>query len=229
MHELREAVSAAEADPAVRVIIITGGAGRFFAAGADIPTIADSLDDPMREGRLLAEGLKTINVIDACTKPVVAAVNGVALGGGCELALACHIRIAASSAMFGQPEINLGIIPGWGGTHRLPQLIGDARAREWLMTGRNVSAEEALDAGLICQLVAPEELEGAALKLAELLASKPAVAMRETLHVLRERAKNPERGPSLEFEAFGAAGRSKDAQEGVAAFLGKRKPNFTGE
>lgn len=229
MKELRDAVTAAEADPAVRVILITGGKGRFFAAGADIPTIAASLDDPMAEGRLLAEGLKTINAIDACSKPVVAAVNGMALGGGCELCLACHIRIASTEAVFGQPEINLGIIPGWGGTHRLPQLIGDARAREWLMTARNISADEALQAGLVCQVVAPEELMNAARKLAAILAAKPPVAMRETLRVLRQRALRPELGQELERAGFEAAARSKDAAEGVTAFLEKRKPDFTGE
>ncbi len=229
MKELREAVAKAEADPDVRVVLITGGTGRFFAAGADIPTICASLDDPMAEGRLLAEGLKTINAIDACTKPVVAVVNGMALGGGCELCLACHIRIASREAVFGQPEINLGIIPGWGGTHRLPQLIGESRAREWLMTARNISADEALQAGLVCQVVAPEELMEAARKLAATLAAKPPVAMRETLRILRQRALRPELGQELERAGFEAAARSKDAAEGVAAFLEKRKPKFTGE
>ncbi len=229
VRELRAAVAEAEADAAIRVILITGGEGRFFAAGADIPTIANTLDDPMVEGGLLAEGVKTMDAIAECAKPVVAVVNGIALGGGCELCLACHMRIASSSAMFGQPEINLGIIPGWGGTHRLPHLISDARARDWLMTGRNVSAEEALAAGLVSQVVAPEELMPAAKKLAAVLASKPAVAMRETLFVLRERMLHPDRGAALEKAGFEMAGRSQDAKEGVAAFLEKREPEFKGE
>lgn len=229
MKELREAVAAAEADAGVRVILITGGSGRFFAAGADIPTIQSSLDDPMAEGRLLAEGLKTINAIDACTKPVVAVVNGMALGGGCELCLACHIRIACTEAVFGQPEINLGIIPGWGGTHRLPLLVGDARARDWLMTARNITAEEALQAGLVSQVTAPEALMDTARQLAATLAAKPPVAMRETLRVIRQRALRPDMGQELERAGFEAAARSKDAAEGVTAFLEKRKPTFTGE
>ncbi len=229
LRELRQAVQEAEANPALRVIIITGGAGRFFAAGADIPTIHGQLDNPMAEGRLLAEGLKTMNVIADCTKPVVAAVNGMALGGGCELTLACHLRIASSQAVFGQPEINLGIIPGWGGMHRLPRLIGDARAHDWLMTARNIAAEEALQAGLVSAVTAPEDLLEAAKKLAATLAAKPAAAMRETLRVLRERALHPDQGAALEKAGFEAAARSKDAAEGIAAFLEKRPPQFTGE
>ncbi|MFP4500217.1 MAG: enoyl-CoA hydratase/isomerase family protein [Candidatus Hydrogenedentota bacterium] len=227
--ELREAVAAADTDPAVRVILITGGEGRFFAAGADIPTIRDSLDDPMAEGRLLAEGVKTMDRIEGCTTPVVAVVNGVALGGGCELCLACHLRIAADSAMFGQPEINLGIIPGWGGTYRLPWIVGDGRARDWLMTGRQVTAQEALEAGLVSAVVSPDMLHNTAKELAETLASKPPLAMRETIHVLRERLRRPAEAQSIEGTAFERAARSNDAAEGVSAFLEKRAPKFTGE
>jgi len=229
MKELREAITEADEDAAVRVIVITGGEGKFFAAGADIPTIATTLDDPMAEGKLLAEGLKTVNRIEACTKPVVAAVNGMAFGGGCEVCLACHMRIAASNALFGQPEINLGIIPGWGGMHRLPKIIGNGRAYDWLMTGRTVSAEEALSAGLVSQVVAPEELAETAAKLAQVLASKAPIAMRETLGILKDRALNPGQSHELEKAGFEKAATSKDATEGVQAFLEKRKPSFTGE
>lgn len=229
LHELRQAVQEAETDPAVRVILITGGSGRFFAAGADIPTIHGQLDDPMAEGRLLAEGLITMNVIAGCNKPVVAVVNGMAFGGGCELCLACHLRIASTQAVFGQPEINLGIIPGWGGMHRLPRLIGDARAHDWLMTARNIGAEEALQAGLVTEVTPPEELLNTARKLAGVLAAKPPIAMRETLRVLRERALHPDQGAALEKAGFEIAARSLDAKEGVAAFVEKRQPNFRGE
>lgn len=229
MTELGQAVAAAEADAAVRVIIITGGEGKFFAAGADIPTLANTRQDPLVEGGLLAVGLKTINAIEACTKPVVAAVNGIALGGGCEVCLASHIRIASDQALFGQPEINLGIIPGWGGTHRLPQLVGESRAREWLLTARNIDANEALASGLVCKVVPHAELPQAARDLAGVLAGKPAVAAAETLKILRERVLHPEKGLALEAEGFVRAARSDDAGEGIAAFLEKRKANFTGK
>ena len=229
IQELRQAVDAGDQDPEVRVILITGGEGKFFAAGADIPTIRESLDDPMAEGTLLAEGVITMNRIEACNKPVVAVVNGMALGGGCELCLACHIRIASKNAVFGQPEINLGIIPGWGGMYRLPQLIGDSRAREWLMSARIISAEEALQAGLLAQVTEPEALMEAAKKLAATLAAKPAVAMRATLDILRERTRHPDQGPALERAGFAKAAGSRDAAEGIAAFVEKREAKFTGE
>ncbi len=226
--EIRAAVEEADADPAVKVILITGGEGKFFAAGADIPTIASTLDAPMAEGKLLAEGLKTMDRVAACTTPTVAVVNGIALGGGCELCLACDLRIASDKAIFGQPEINLGIIPGWGGTHCLPQIIGEGRARDWLMTGRQVSAAEALEAGLVCKLAPPEELRQAALELAAVLAGKARVAMTQTLDVLRQRAQHPDQAHALEYAAFEKAAGSEDAKEGVTAFLERREAKFTG-
>lgn len=228
MRELHHGVESAVADDTVRVILITGGEGKFFAAGADIPSLLSSLTDPLVEGGMLADGLKTISAIENSPKPVVAVVNGIALGGGCEICLACHLRIAADSASFGQPEINLGIIPGWGGMHRLPQLIGESRAKEWLLTARTIGAEEALAAGLVCKVVPAAELAAAAQELAGVLAGKPAVATAQTLHILRERAKYPEQGAALEAEGFTVAARSADAAEGIAAFLEKRVPNFTG-
>lgn len=228
MAEILDALHKAEADPAVRSIFITGGTGRFFAAGADIPTLQRDRENPLVAGGLLDAGLKTINAIEGCSKPVVALVNGIALGGGCEICLACHIRLAADTALFGQPEINLGIIPGWGGTHRLPQLVGESRAREWLLTARNIDAAEALQAGLVSRVVPAAELVTAGDELALVLASKPAVAMAQTLHILRERVLHPNRGQALEAEAFTVAARSQDAAEGISAFLEKRAPKFTG-
>jgi enoyl-CoA hydratase len=228
MVELKHAVDAANANNDVRVIIITGGEGKFFAAGADIPSLQGSLHNPLEESGMLARGLQTIEAIDTSSKPVIAAVNGLALGGGCEICLACHLRIAADIAVFGQPEINLGIIPGWGGMHRLPLLIGESRARDWLLTGRQVSASEALEAGLVCKVVPAEALRAAALELAAVLASKPAVAVAQTLSILRQRALTPARGAELEAEGFKACAASQDAAEGIAAFLEKRPARFTG-
>lgn len=229
VKELRAAVGEAQRDSAIRVILITGGEGKFFAAGADIPTLQKDRGNPLGEGTLLSEGLVTMSAIEHCSKPVVAVVNGFALGGGCEICLACHLRIAADTAVFGQPEINLGIIPGWGGTHRLPRLIGESRANDWLLTGRNVSADEAFAAGFVCKVVPHAELQPAAAELAKLIASKPPVAIAQTLKIGVERARHPENGEALEAKAFLVASASKDADEGISAFLEKRPAKFTGE
>jgi enoyl-CoA hydratase/carnithine racemase len=229
IKELGQAVNEAKADRAVRCIVITGGTGKFFAAGADIPSIQATRQNPMAEGTSLPDGVRIFGEIEACEKPVIALVNGVALGGGCELSMACHIRIAADSAIFGQPEINLGIIPGWGGTFRLPRLVGESRAREWLMTGRNVSAQEALQAGLVSKIVPAEELAAAGEELVKVLASKAPIAMAQTLRALHENSLYPERGAEIEAAAFTITSRSNDAGEGISAFLEKRAPNFTGE
>ncbi len=215
-------------DAEVRCILITGGEGKFFSGGADIPSLGSSLAAPFAEGMPLPAGLKTVDIIETSPKPVIAAVNGIAVGGGCELTLACHFRLAADTALFGQPEINLGIVPGWGGCHRLPRLIGDARALDWMLTGRMVSAQEAFEAGLVVKVVPLSELSKAARDLAGVLASKPAVATRAILRAVRERAFQPECGKALEAEAFAEAAASRDAREGIAAFLEKRPPNFTG-
>lgn len=226
--EIFNAIEEAEKEPDVRAVVITGGEGKFFAAGADIPTIAEDLDDPMGEGKMLAQGIKTMNRIEACTKPVIAGVNGFALGGGCELALACHIRIASASATFGQPEINLGIIPGWGGTFRLPRVIGEGRAMDLILTGRSISAEEALQYGLVSKVVPHEELKKTAQELADLLASKPPVALRELILLQKKRIAEPARAGDYEKSAFEQCAKSADAREGVEAFLNKRAPQFKG-
>lgn len=228
VQDIRAAVGDLEADSEVRCILITAE-GKFFSAGADVPTIQAMLGDPFVEGGLLAEGVRTMNAVERCTKPVVAVVNGMALGGGCELSMACHMRIAADVAVFGQPEITLGIIPGWGGTFRLPRLIGETRAAEWLLTGRTATAQEALDAGLVSKVVPAVDLMAAATSLATVLASRPVAAMRATLTTLRERAHDTPRGVAVEGDAFAAVARSKDAAEGIAAFVQRRPPSFTGE
>ncbi|MGC8738013.1 MAG: enoyl-CoA hydratase/isomerase family protein [Candidatus Hydrogenedens sp.] len=226
--EIYNAIEEAEKDPNVRAVIITGGDGKFFAAGADIPTIAEDLDDPMGEGKMLSQGIKTMNRIEACTKPVIAGVNGFALGGGCELALACHIRIASAMATFGQPEINLGIIPGWGGTFRLPRVVGEGLAMDLILTGRSISAEEALRYGLVSKVVPHEELRKTAQELADLLTSKPPVALRELILLQKKRITEPAHAPDYEKSAFEQCAKTADAREGVEAFLNKRTPQFKG-
>lgn len=230
MRELGDAMESYRDNREVRSIIITGGDGKFFSGGADLPSVQAELGPNVggSEG-FIQTGLKTINAIEAFPKPVIAAVNGIAVGGGCELTLACHIRIAAESASFGQPEIKLGIIPGWGGTHRLPRLIGESRAMEWLLTGRTVAAEEALEAGLVSRIVSQAQLRESAVELAKSLARLPAVATQLTLRCVLGRARNPGAAMEHELQSFAEACRSKDGAEGIAAFLEKRLPNFVGE
>jgi enoyl-CoA hydratase/carnithine racemase len=228
VSEIGNAVAELERSNATRCIVVTGGDGRFFSGGADIPALRDTLENPFATGSTLSAGLETMDRIEMCTKPVVAAVNGIAVGGGCELALACHVRIASDAAQFGQPEINLGIVPGWGGCHRLPRLIGESRALEWLLTGRMVDAREALEAGLVCKVVPAAELMPAAKELAGELASKPPVAVRAILRAVRERALHPENGKAYEAEAFSEVAASADAAEGLTAFVEKRPARFSG-
>ena len=227
--EISHALDACASRVEVRAIVVTGGDGKFFCGGADIPSISNTIDHPFAPGAPLAAGLELMDRIESSTIPVVAAVNGFALGGGCELAMACHVRIASDSAIFGQPEINLGIVPGWGGCHRLPRLIGESRAIEWLLSGRMASAQEAMEAGLVTKIVPGEQLADSARALAQMLASKPPVAVRAILRAVHESAIHPEAGKSLEAEAFAETAASADAREGIAAFLEKRAPRFQGK
>jgi enoyl-CoA hydratase/carnithine racemase len=228
LADMAHALDTCNSRDGVRAIVITGGDSKFFCGGADIPSLRESLDAPFAPGAPLAAGLELMDRIASSAIPMIAAVNGFALGGGCELAMACHIRIASESAIFGQPEINLGIVPGWGGCHRLPRLIGESRALEWLLTGRMVNAQEALEAGLVSKIVPDAELANSARELAGTLAGKAPVAVRAILRAVHECALHPEAGKSLESEAFSETAASADAREGIAAFLEKRSPEFRG-
>jgi enoyl-CoA hydratase len=215
-----------KADAAVRVVIITGAGDKAFIAGADIGEFEGRT--PVDQFRAM-QGLQVYGAVDAFPKPVIAAINGFCLGGGCELAMACDIRVAADSAKLGQPEVNLGIIPGGGGTQRLPRLVGLGAAFKMLFTGELVGAAEALRVGLVDEVVPAAELMARVRALAGLIAEKSPVA----LHLIKEAVRSSQRmalddGLRHETTLFGLAFASDDKREGVEAFLAKRAPKFTG-
>jgi enoyl-CoA hydratase len=223
--ELESAFAALARDTAVKVIVFTG-TGRFFIAGAEIRVIAGIPSS--REGTEMAlRGQALFNKIEESEKPVIAAINGMCLGGGLELAMCCHIRFAAEGARLGQPEINLGIMPGFGGTQRLSRIIGRSRSVEMLLTGDPISAQEAKALGLVSQVVPPDDLVRQAQGLARKIASKSQVAVRSMLRAVHEGSDLGLR-EALELEArlFGDLCDSEDKKEGVAAFLEKRQPRF---
>jgi enoyl-CoA hydratase len=224
LKELDALLDDLERDGQVKAIVLTGE-GRFFIAGADIkeftqllPTDAEAM---AKTGQQLFERLETF------PKPVIAAINGACLGGGLELAMACHIRLAAPEAKLGLPELNLGIIPGFGGTQRLPRLVGRGKATQMILTSEMIDGEEALRIGLVEAVYPLEQLLDEAKKLAGVIAQKSAVALRlalEAVHAGTVRGKAE--GMQREAELFGEAFGSEDVKEGVAAFLEKRKPQF---
>ncbi len=212
----------------VLVVIITGSGEKAFVAGADIAEISRHDDI---SGRIFAlRGQKVFRFIEKMEKPVIAAVNGFALGGGCELAMACHIRIASENAKFGQPEINLGLLPGYGGTQRLPRLVGRARALSMMLTGDMLDAKTALEIGLITEITPPAELLNQARALAAKIAEKAPVASRFVLQAVTEGMDmNLDAGLNLEADLFGNICATEDMKEGTSAFLEKRKPDFKGK
>jgi len=223
--ELDASFDALAENSRVKVVILTG-AGRCFVAGADIKVIAAIPSS--REGKEMAvRGQAIFNKIELLEKPVIAAINGPCLGGGLELAMCCHIRLAAEGARLGQPEINLGIIPGFGGTQRLSRLVGRSRALELILTGDLISASEAKAIGLVSQVLPPEELLRRAQGLARKIASKGHLAARAALRAIREGAElKLEEGLLQEAQLFGDLCDSEDKREGVSAFLEKRQPQF---
>ncbi len=212
-------------DDAVKIAVITG-AGRFFVAGADIRVLA-SIPSAVEGEAMARRGQMLLNKIEALEKPVIAAINGACLGGGLELAMCCHIRLAAEGARLGQPEINLGIMPGFGGTQRLPRLIGQSKALELILTGESVSALEAMSLGLVSQVTSAEDLLRQALGLARAMAAKSQVALRASLRAVRRGGElTLFDGLVLEARLFGELCDTEDRKEGTAAFLEKRQPRF---
>ncbi len=215
-------------DKATRVLIVTGDGEKSFVAGADISEMAH-LDEAQGHdfGRLGAQVFRKIEVLPI---PVIAAVNGFALGGGCELAMSCDIRIASSKAKFGQPEVGLGIIPGFSGTYRLPKLIGQGYAKEMIYTGKVVRAEEALRIGLVNAVYEPEELMDKAMEMAQMMLKNAPVAISLAKQSINEGYDLDADGAiGLENKLFGKCFATRDQKEGMDAFLNKRKAGFTGE
>ena len=215
-------------DAQTRVLIITGDGEKSFVAGADISEMA-LLNEPQGQefGRLGAQVFRRIELLPI---PVIAAVNGFALGGGCELAMACDIRMASSKAKFGQPEVGLGIIPGFSGTYRLPKLIGQGYAKEMIYTGKVIRADEALRIGLVNAVYEPEELMGKAMEMAAMMLKNAAIAIRLAKQSINEGYDlDADDAIALENKLFGQCFATKDQKEGMDAFLNKRPAAFTGE
>jgi enoyl-CoA hydratase len=227
LEELALALAAADADPSVRAVIVTGAGDKAFVAGADIAEMQAL--GAVEARAFAATGHRVGAVIDAMQKPVIAAVNGFALGGGCELALACDFVYASERAKFGQPEVNLGVMCGFGGTQRLPRKIPAARAMELILTGELIGADEALRLGLVNRVVPAGELLAAARATVLKIAEKGPLAVAASRRAVRRAMELPlAAGNELEQELFALLFSTADQKEGMAAFLGKRPAQFTG-
>jgi enoyl-CoA hydratase len=227
IEELHQAFDALESDFNIKAIIITGSGEKAFVAGADISEFSDF---SAKEGSSLAkEGQeKLFDFVENLSTPVIAAINGFALGGGLELAMACHFRIASDTAKMGLPEVSLGVIPGYGGTQRLPQLVGKGKAMEMIMTAGMISAEDAKECGLVNHVTTPEELIPLAEKIASKILRNSSVAISAAIVAINANFKDGVNGYDIEIEAFGNCFGTEDFKEGTTAFLEKRKPSFSG-
>lgn len=224
LDELDEAVDAIQKNYKVNALIITGAGEKAFVAGADIKELSSL--DPVSGEKVSEKGQRIFQKIEDLTIPVIAAVNGYALGGGCELAMACHLRIASDNAALGLPEVSLGLIPGYGGTQRLTKLAGRAKALEYIMTGRQVKADEAFDVGLVNQVTESDPVQEAKAMLAKILKQGP-VAIKNAILAVKEA--DTDAGYDTEARLFGELCGTSDFKEGTGAFLEKRKPNFSGK
>ncbi len=227
LHELDAAIEELKEDAKVACLILTGSGAKAFVAGADIAAMQPL--DAVTAATFARLGHRVLSAIETCPKPVIAAVNGFALGGGCELAMACDIRIASESARFGQPEVNLGVIPGFGGTLRLARLVGKGRAKELIFTGDMIDAQEAYRIGLANKVVTAEELLPTARKMAAKIASKGPIAVRyakESVDAGLEM--DIDRAARFEADLFGLCFATADQKEGMLAFLEKRPAQFKG-
>jgi enoyl-CoA hydratase len=228
LNEIAWALREADGDERIRAVIVTGAGEKAFVAGADI---ADMVEKTATEARAFAQAGRSVgDTLEAMSKPVIAAVNGFALGGGCELALACDFVYASDRAKFGQPEVNLGVIPGFGGTQRLPRRVGMARAMELVLTGDVISADEALRIGLVNKVVPAAELLTEVRKCAEKIASKGPLAIAYARRAVRKSLElTLPAGNDLEAELFALCFATRDQKEGMKAFLEKRPAKFEGK
>ena len=226
-EELNKVLDDIYTNDAIRSAIITGSGNKAFVAGADISEFSGLSTE---KGMALAKnGQQTFFRIERSPKPIVAAVNGFALGGGCELAMSCHFRIASDNAKFGQPEVNLGLIPGYGGTQRLTQLVGKGRAIELLISGNMMDAQAALQAGLVNKVVSSTELLSTCLSILSVINSKAPLAIAACIKAVDAVSLPDQKGYDVEVEAFGKCFSTEDMKEGTSAFLEKRKPVFRGK
>ena len=228
MNELSAALADFKSDAGVRAIVLTGAGEKSFVAGADINELA--VQTPVQGKEHARRGQQIFDAIEQLGKPVIAAINGFALGGGCEMVMACTMRVAADTARLGQPEINLGIIPGYGGSQRLPRLVGRGIALEILLSGDMITAQRAYEIGLVNRVVPAAELMSEAKKIAHMLASKAPIAVRYILEAVHHGLDGSlEAGQFLETALFGAIASSADMKEGTKAFLEKRKAVWQGK
>ncbi|HVA99355.1 MAG TPA: enoyl-CoA hydratase-related protein [Bacteroidia bacterium] len=227
VKEIGEAIKNAKEDTSIKAVIITGSGAKSFVAGADI---SEFVGLSIEQGKTLAQaGQAVFRSIETCPKPVIAAVNGFALGGGCELSMACHIRVASENAKFGQPEVNLGLIAGYGGTQRLVQLIGKAKAYELHATADMLNATQALQFGLVNYVTTPEQLIPKCVEIIEKIKSKSPKAITGVINSINAYFENGTDGFETELNEFGKCFATEDFKEGTSAFLEKRKANFTGK
>ena len=227
LAEIQRALQDAVSDPSVQGVIVTGSGDKAFVAGADIGEIASV--SPLQAQAFTRHGQAVFNLVETLGKPVIAAINGYALGGGCELAMACTLRIASENASFGQPEVKLGVMPGFGGTQRLPRLVGKGRAMQIILTAQNIDAREAHRIGLVNEVVEPARLMARAEEILQQIIDNAPLAVRLSIEAVHHGLEAGQaQGLALESASFALCASTDDKREGTTAFLMRRAPRFTG-